>query len=254
MRDSEPFDLTRPRSLGGILTGAADLYHRFPRLFAVLAFGVIAPWQLALLAITGYGPLHRGPEGLATFLLVQLLRNCLIGPLISALHVHAVVEIGEARRPTLVTVARHGLLVLPVVAAAEIMANIGIILGFIALLVPGILLAIRWSVVAQVAAIERTDWSDALRRSGELARGHYGHVVAVFLTGALLTFALASLVRLVPLGDTSGAGSVAAGIALNTVTFSFTALTLALLYFDLRARPKAAPAAPREHPHLRDLD
>ncbi len=254
MRDSEHFDLDRPRSLGEILAGAAELYRRFPWLFAVLAFGVIAPWQLAVLAVTGHGPLRESHEGLAASFLVELLRNNLIGPLISALHIHAVMEIGKGRRPRVMTVAHRGLLVLPVVVAAEIVANIGIILGFIALIVPGILLTIRWSVVAQAAAAERIDWSDALRRSSELARGHYGHVFAVFLTVGLLTFALAGLVGLAPLGDSSGAGSVLAGTVLNTVTASFGALTIALLYFDLRARPKGIPLAPREHAHLRDLD
>ena len=136
----------------------------------------------------------------------------------------------------------------------SIIVNIGIILGSIALIVPGILLAIRWSVAAQVAAAERTSWSDALRRSGALTRGHYGHVFEVSLTVGLLTFALALAVGQAPLGSSAGVGSVIVGIALNTVTVSFGALTIALLYFDLLARPKAAPAAPREHPHLRDLD
>lgn len=254
MRDDETFDLDRPRSLGEILKGAAALYRRFPWLFAVLALGVIVPWQLAVLAITGYGPLRHGHESLVTALLIETLRSNLIGPLISALHIHAVVEIGEGRRPRLASVARHGLLVLPVVVAAEIVANIGIALGFLALVVPGILLGIRWSVVAQAAAAERIGWTDALRRSGELARGHYDHVFAVILAGGLLAFALARAVGLAPLGDSSGAGSVAAGIALNTFTASFAALTIALLYFDLRARSGDTPAAPREHPHLRDLD
>lgn len=253
MQDIETFDLNRPRSLGEILTGAAELYRRFPWLFALLAFGVIVPWQLAVLAVTGYGPLHRGHESLVTSFLVETLRNNLIGPLISALHIHAVMEIGEGRRPRLVNVARRGWLVLPVVAAAEIVANIGIALGFM-LVVPGIILAIRWSVVAQAAAAERVGWSIALTRSGELVRGHYGHALAVLITGVAITVSLVLAVDRAPLGSSADLGSVIAGIALNTVTASFAALTIALLYFDLRARPKAAPAAPREHPHLRDLD
>jgi hypothetical protein len=73
----------------------------------------------------------------------------LITPLVSALHIHGVVAIGEARRPHLGTVGRRGLQVLPVVAAADIMSSIGIALGYVALIVPGILLGLRWAVVAQ---------------------------------------------------------------------------------------------------------
>lgn len=43
-------------------------------------------------------------------------------------------------------------------------------------------------------------------------------------------------------------------VVLDSAIASFAALTLALLYFDLRARPAQPERAPREHPHLRDLD
>ena len=73
------------------------------------------------------------------------------------------------------------------------------------------------------------------------------------LTGALGTAVLIG-VRAIPLGSTSGVASVTVGIALDTVIASFAALTLALLYFDLRSSPQAPRPAEREYPHLRDLD
>lgn len=148
-------DLDRPRSIGGILAGALGLYRRHPWLFAILALGVIAPYDLAVLAVTGAGPLdtggHQNAEG---YVLLMLLNLSLVGPLISALHVHAVIRIGEAGRPRVGEVALLGLRVLPVVVAAEVMATLGIALGFLALILPGILLSLRWAVVAQAAAVE----------------------------------------------------------------------------------------------------
>jgi hypothetical protein len=59
----------------------------------------------------------------------------------------------------------------------------------------------------------------------------------------------------IPLGSSSGAGSVALGIAVHTLTASFAALTFALLYFDLLARvTKPAARSTPEYQHLRDLD
>jgi hypothetical protein len=58
--------------------------------------------------------------------------------------------------------------VLPVVAAAEIVANVGIVAGTYALAIPGIILSVRWSVVAQTAAVEHEGWLPALRRSWRL--------------------------------------------------------------------------------------
>ncbi len=53
--------------------------------------------------------------------------------------------------------------------------------------------------------------------------------------------------RAIPLGSTSGAASVSVGIAIQTVLNSFTALTLALLYFDLQARPRLPGHQPQAY-------
>src|ERR1019366_6866137 len=97
---------------------------------------------------------HGNYGGKGISLLLLLLRSALITPLISALHVHAVVSIGQGRRPRLGAIALRGVHVLPVVAAADITATAGIILGLVALIIPGILLMLRWAVVAQAAALE----------------------------------------------------------------------------------------------------
>jgi hypothetical protein len=254
MADVDRIDLDLQRSVGGILAVTLRVYRRYPLLFAILALAVIAPYELAVLAITGHGPLRHSHENAGTSWLLLLLRTSLITPLVSALHVHAVVAISEGRRPRLRAVALRGLEVLPVVAAAEVMANIGIFLGFVALIVPGVLLSLRWAVVAQAAALEDEGWLAALRSSQRLTATHYAHVLGLlFVTGALALVVLLA-VRAIPLGSTSGAASVAVGIAADTVIASFAALTLALLYFDLRAWPSAPRRPEREYSHLHDLD
>jgi hypothetical protein len=137
-----------------------------------------------------------------------------------------------------------------------IAAGLGIALGLFALIIPGIILALRWSVVAQAAAVEREGWLPALKRSGELTRGNYWRILGLLLITGLLSGGVTLAASAVPLGSTSGAASVALGIIARTLTASFTALMLALLYFDLRARKAAAPPDRRtpEYEHLRDLD
>ncbi|HTA13530.1 MAG TPA: hypothetical protein VK781_01570 [Solirubrobacteraceae bacterium] len=238
MEASRVIDLKRERSVGEILGAAVSLYGRYPLLFATLAVGVIAPYELARLAVTGDGPLRSGGSGHAAALfLFQLVYYVLVGPLISALHVHAVIEIGEGRRPRLGSVALRGLSVLAVVVAAQISAGILIALGFLALIVPGILLSLRWSVVAQTAAIDNEGWLPALRRSRQLTAGHYGHIFGLlFATGALtLLVGFTAGVATVG-GHSADVGSVLIGIAVYTLIASFSALTLAILYFDLRTR------------------
>lgn len=245
-------EIDRKRSVADIIAGALDLYQGYPVLFLTLALGVILPYQLAVLAINGTGPLAGSThQSLGAYYLLLLLDYAFVGPLVSALHIHAVIRIGAGEPPRLTQVALQGLRVLPVVAAAVIVAGLGIALGFLALIVPGVLLALRWSVVAQVAAIEHEGWIPSLTRSGALTRGHYWHIFGLLVITTVVNGGISLAAAAIPLGGTSGAGSVALGIATHTITASFSALTLAVLYFDLRARAAGRPPV-RSEPEDRD--
>lgn len=236
---SPSVDLTRPLSVGEVLVTTLRLYARYPLLFAALGLIVVAPYELIVLALTDASTIG-GKTTATTTLILTLVDLALIGPLISALIVQAVRLSGEGQRPTLLGVLRRGLVVLPVVAAAEIIAGIGIFIGVIAFIIPGLILAVRLAVVAQAAAVERTDWPGALRRSVELTRGHFFHVLAVVVVltvvNSLLTFAAGAAF--------SGGGhalEVAAVIIIVAISRSFSALGTAVLFFDLLARQQVRP-------------
>ena len=256
MEASQAIDLDRERTVGEILRLALEFYWRYPLLFAALAVGVIAPYELAKLAVTGAGPFGGGGSGNAGALaLFEMLYYVLVGPLISALHVHAVIEIGAGRRPRFGSVALRGLRVLPVVVAAEIVAGFLIALGFLALVIPGILLSLRWAVVAQTAAVDHEGWLPALRCSRRLTAGHYWHIFGLQVTIGLLTVLVGFFFGLATTGGGTSVGSVLIGSAVVTIIASFTALTLAILYFDLRARETGPQRSSiPEYQHRRDLD
>ncbi len=231
-----------PRSAGELIRAAFGLYRRFPILFLVLAAGVIVPYEVIVLVATGAGPFARGSLGFGVSSLLTLIDLALIDPLVSALHVHAVSEVTEGREPRLLPVARRGVQVLPVVAAAAIMSWLGIFLGFLALFVPGAILSLRWYVVAQAAAVEDDGWQSALRRSRQLTAGHYGHLIVFWIYVALLTILPTVLVGLAFGHKTTTAASFLVGMALQVFTWSLGALAEALMYFDLRSRFGSATA------------
>lgn len=247
MGSTAAIDLDRTRSVGDIVRSTLQLYSDYPWLFWTLAVAVMAPWDLAKLAITGIGPFgHAHHEGFLERESLQLLGATLIVALISALHVHAIVAISEGRRPRLGSVAWRGLRVLPMVGAAAVIADAGTEFGFFALLIPGIVLWIRLIVVAQAAAIEQAGVRPALRRSWQLTRGHEWHLLGLILIVGVPVATVSVGAFLLTTGSGTSAGAVALGIVVNTVLASFSALTTALLYFDLRARqeePQAVPAA-----------
>jgi hypothetical protein len=236
-------DLSRDRSAAEIVRSTLSLYGDYPWLFLILAVVVMAPWDLAKLAVTGIGPLgHTSHVGFLERESLGLLDLLLISPLISAMHVQAVVVIGDAQRPRLGAVASKGLRVLPVVGVAALIAGVGVEIGFFALVIPGIVLWIRLLVVPQAAAIERNGVRDALRSSWRLTRDHGSHTFGLLLAMVIPTLGVVLGVRALDVGSSTSAGNVALGIAVNTIIASFTALVTALLYFDLLARQEQTRA------------
>jgi hypothetical protein len=251
-------EIDRERGVREIFGAALRLYVAYPWLFITLALGVIAPYALAVLAITGYGPLSSHEDAGTSWILL-ILDTTLVAPLVSALHIHAVRDIGEGRQPRLADVARRSLRALPVVVAAVAASSIGIAIGFVLLIAPGVLLTIAWAVVAQAAALDREGWIPALRRSRELTRDNYVHVFGLLLFSGLIVAGVTAAARAIHLDSSTGIASLAVGIGERTITASFTALTVALLYYDLLARSQAGARRPAaatrvEHQDVRDLD
>lgn len=224
-----------PRSVVRIIAATFGLYRRYPLLFFVLAAGVVVPYAAILFATTGSGILTREGLGAGVEFLLTVVDLALVGPLISALHVHAVDEVRRGGEPRLGVVARQGVAVLPVVAVASVVSWLGIAVGMIALVVPGVILTLRWFVVAQAAAMERKGWRDALRGSARLTDGHYWRLFALFVFIGVLTMGPALLLGFA-FGSETTVISFFVGLALMIFAYSFTALISAVVYFDLRVR------------------
>jgi len=236
-------DLDRPRSIREMLTAALALYWRVPILFLAFAAIVVVPYELIVLAITGTGPstIHHLSFYAQQALLVA--DSFLVTPLISALHVHAVREIGDGGRPTFGGTVRKSLPRLPVVAVAAGVSGVAIGLGSLAFGIPGLILIAIWPVVAQAAALEGGGPIDALRRSFALTRGNRWHSLGLILAAGVVA-AIPGVPLLIAFRHTgTTAGTFIVGTAVQIVVRSFEALATGLLYFDLAARERAeAPA------------
>lgn len=233
---------SNPRSAHQLIADTVGLYRRHPLIFLVLAAAVIVPYDAIVLGVTGSGALTGSALSTGVQSLLALIEWCLIGPLISALHVHAVREAREGHGPQLAPVLRQGLRVLPVVVAASIISGLGIFAGFLALIIPGIILMLRWMVVAQSAAIDHEGWIPALRRSAQLTDKRYGHVFVFAIYIGLFTTVPIYLGSLGFEDDPTTAVSLLVGLLVQVFALSFGALATALLYFDLRARSESVAA------------
>src|SRR3984885_11370364 len=128
-------------------------------------------------------------------------------------------------------------------AAVSILVGLGIAVGFVLLIIPGLILMVIWPVVAPVTVLERPGVFAAFGRSRELVRGNgwnvFGVIMLVFLAVAVISLG-AGLAA-------SSLGSVGRAVvqwAVNAALAPATALSASVLYFALLRPGAADPVSP----------
>src|SRR5579862_2551729 len=117
--------------------------------------------------------------------------------------------------------------------AVSLLVGIGVAIGFVLLIVPGLVLMVMWSVVAPVTVLERPGVFAAFGRSRELIRGNgwngFGVIVLVFLAVAVVSIIAGTA--------SSSLGPVGRALiqwVVNALVAPVTALSASVLYFALR--------------------
>ena len=132
---------------------------------------------------------------------------------------------------------------LSAVLVAGILAAIGIIVGLILVIVPGLVLMTWWAVIIPAIVLENRSAGESFSRSRDLVRGYGWGVFGVIVLMILLLIGFQIVLGLIlsPLAD--WLQSFVAQIVSGTVTAPFIAVVLTLLYLRLRAakEPAAAP-------------
>lgn len=199
--------------------------------------------------------LQAGGGGLA---LLALLVRILATTLFTGMIVELVADIRDGKRDA--TPGQLVRAVMPVLGQLIIVgfvAGVGIVLGFILIVVPGLVLLTIWSVAAPIVVLERPAGLRALGRSRELVRGNgwqvFGVIVVLTILVAVVVFALDAAAASV-----SSAVGLAVGVVVGVLTAPISSLAQAVLYFDLRdvsatpgpaiQTPGAQPAPPSSNP------
>ncbi len=128
---------------------------------------------------------------------------------------------------------------------AGLLAGIGIAIGLVLLIVPGLILLTIWSVIVPVIVIERTGVLDAFGRSRELVRDNgwrvFGVIVVLFLRGGASSAASCDGI-IGGLTDESFVGYALADLIVNVLLAPLTAIAATVVYVELR-RVKGEPLA-----------
>ncbi len=209
-----------------VLRDAFDVYRRLWRRSVVVAGAIFVVVALAQALA------ERNKTSVT--LLVSLLLSLVGGLLVQGALVEVVRDLHEGRAPAPVrdyydrTRGRLGTLL-----GSSLLYGLGIVIGFILLVVPGLIAIARWSLIVPLVMIERKGWRDAFRRSSELVRGQTGRVLVLVVIAAVITgiaaIAIASAFAALPNFLAAWIGGTVSG----ALTAPFQAYVLTVLYYRL---------------------
>jgi hypothetical protein len=235
-------ELRQPREVGALFRDALELFWRHAWLFFTLSAAVVVP---AKLIVEGVGleeltSSYDSSPTLAEAAIPTIVEFLVVIPIIAAICIHALHSIADGRRPSPGPVFVAGFEAFTPLFAAVVLAAAGIALGFLALLLPGVYLVIRWYFVPQAVVIDGARGPAALSRSTELVEGFWWRTFGLVVL-ANLAIALPGFILVAPFAEiaesTDRAVWAMVGSALITsITAPFVALYSTLLYYDMRAR------------------
>jgi hypothetical protein len=127
---------------------------------------------------------------------------------------------------------------------AGILAGLGIAVGLVLLIVPGLVLLTWWSLIGPAIVLEGKGVMDAFGRSRELVRGYGWSVFTVVILTVLISFAVGIAVSIALAWLPDAGSSFLGGLINGTLTAPLVALAWTLMYFrlkDLKEVPQPAP-------------
>lgn len=254
----------RPRSVGEILDAGIKIYLRNARTLMGLAATVVIPMQLLAAVVLlstlpsgsdvpngAYSLSHPGstPPDPAAALGAQALLaavSLVVTLLTTAACVKAVSDVYLDHPTSFGASLRFAVRRLPALLVMEMLLVLGLIAGFVALIVPGIWLYAAWSVASPALLIERVGPARALGRSSGLVRGRWWPTAGVLLVSVIMVAVVSGAFQalLVAVASLPSQPSlllavivaVASGTVSTIIAQPFSAAVITMLYYDLRVR------------------
>jgi hypothetical protein len=213
-------------TISGVLGDALSVYRQLWRRSIVVAGLIFALVSLADALATQHAT--------RATLLVSLLLSLVGGLLVQGALVEVVRDLHEGKEPASVgayyerTRDRLGTLI-----GSSVLYGLGVVVGFVLLIVPGLIAVARWSLIVPLVMIERRGWRDAFARSSELVRGKTGRVLALVVVSNVIT-AVGSVVIRSAFSSLHGfAGTWVGGTIAGAFAVPFEAHVLTVLYYRL---------------------
>lgn len=233
-------------TVGGVLGEAWSLYTKFFARFFVIAaivYGIVNLLNALVSTAFGHG------AGVALLLALITVVASFVGTFwLQGALVYAVDDVRDGRIDTTVQqVFERVRPYLGTLIVAGVLAGLGIAIGLVLLVIPGLVLLTWWCLMVPVIVLEGKSVGEAFSRSRELVRGSGWTVFGVVIIAAILSAIASGIIQ----GIFSFLGTFLrywiGGTIASAVTGPFLAIALTLMYFKLRER-EGAPAAAAVEP------
>jgi hypothetical protein len=242
----DAFVLARPRDLSALVGDSLRVFARHFGTFLILSAVVVVPVHLIVSGV-GLEQLtadYDSSPSLAETIIPTAVSYLVVAPLINAICIYALHSVAEGGRPRAASSIVEGFEAFTPIFLAILLAAIGIAVGLLLLILPGVYVAVRWYFVPQTVVIEEARGPRALSRSWDLTDGFWWRTFGIVVVGNLIAL-LPAVVLSAPLAAAAESSdralwSLIGTIATETLTAPFLALLSTLLYYDLRARRRQA--------------
>ncbi|HWG61029.1 MAG TPA: hypothetical protein VG253_04880 [Streptosporangiaceae bacterium] len=221
--------------LTGVLGEAWTYYKRFAGHFLTIAFMIyiVTAILVGLLSLAGYAGFSLGS-------IVNFIGFCLV----EAALVKAIQDVRDGRVDLTIseTVAAAVPYLLPV-AAAAILAGIGIAIGFVLLIIPGLVLLTFWSLIVPEIVIGGAGPIQAFSRSWRTVRGYAWKVFGIYILVFLILVAFNIVISVILVALPSLPRSLISSVVSGTLVTPFVALVVTLIYYRLTTAHGGSPDA-----------
>jgi hypothetical protein len=234
--------LRQERDVGALFRDALAVFGRHVWLFILLSAAVVVPAELIVEGV-GLEMLtsdYDSSPTLAEAAVPTVVEFLVVTPIIAAICIYALHVIAEGQRPRAGAVLVAGFEAFTPLFAAVLLAAVGIALGLLVLIVPGVYLAVRWYFVPQAVVVEGIRGPAALSRSSALVAGFwwrtFGLVVLANIAIAIPGFLVLAPFTAIAESTDRAVWSLVGSAVATSLTSPFVALYSTLLYYDLVTR------------------
>ncbi|MDQ3690206.1 MAG: glycerophosphoryl diester phosphodiesterase membrane domain-containing protein [Chloroflexota bacterium] len=249
-RRDRPLPL-RQMGIGELIDAAVRLYRlEWKVLMAIVAFVVVPVtflevWASQLL-IGNIGPAIPSADPFGELLVLTLVfvavQFLIVQPFLVAAIARAAADVYLGEQVTIGGTYSYALSRLPAILWITILTTLATLLGFVLLIIPGIIALVRLAFAPAALVVEGHRGSTAVRRSWRLTKGFFWRTLGTLLLSGVIVAIVTGIISLPgellvqAMGPDAWPLSALVTVLATVLVTPFATLVVVLLYFDLRIR------------------